>query len=103
MAEAGVDIAHYESKTVHVMPNQDWDVVVTVCGHALETCPVFPGKAKIIHVGFDDPPAKTMRCFTTDGCETRFATLPRPFLLPWKSSLHRTNIALDRQPPYDKY
>jgi arsenate reductase len=32
----------------------DW--VVTVCGHAHETCPVFPGKARVIHVGFEDPP-----------------------------------------------
>ena len=34
----------------------DFDYVVTVCDHAHESCPVFPGKAKIIHVGFDDPP-----------------------------------------------
>jgi len=33
-----------------------FDVVVTVCGHAHETCPVFPGQARVIHVGFDDPP-----------------------------------------------
>ena len=30
--------------------------MVTVCGHANETCPMFPGKAKVVHVGFDDPP-----------------------------------------------
>ena len=29
---------------------------MTVCGHAHETCPVFPGNARVIHVGFDDPP-----------------------------------------------
>jgi len=34
----------------------DFDYVVTVCGHAHETCPIFPGKAKVVHVGFDDPP-----------------------------------------------
>jgi arsenate reductase (thioredoxin) len=33
-----------------------FDYVVTVCGHAQEHCPIFPGKAKIVHVGFDDPP-----------------------------------------------
>ena len=32
------------------------DYVVTVCGHANENCPLFPGKAKVVHVGFDDPP-----------------------------------------------
>ena len=36
---------------------------MTVCGHAHENCPMFPGKARIVHVGFDDPPtlAKTAR------------------------------------------
>jgi arsenate reductase len=62
MAEAGVDIAHCESKTVDTMLDQDLDVVVTVCGHAHETCPMFPGKANIIHVGFDDPPALAQNC-----------------------------------------
>ena len=33
-----------------------FDYVVTVCGHAHEQCPVFPGKARVVHVGFDDPP-----------------------------------------------
>jgi arsenate reductase len=33
-----------------------FDYVVTVCDDAHESCPLFPGKAKIIHVGFDDPP-----------------------------------------------
>jgi len=33
------------------------DYVVTVCGHAHENCPLFPGHAKVLHVGFDDPPA----------------------------------------------
>jgi arsenate reductase len=33
-----------------------FDYVITVCGHANETCPMFPGKAKVVHVGFDDPP-----------------------------------------------
>lgn len=62
MAEAGVDIAHYQSKLVGVMLNQDWDFVLTVCGRAHETCPVFPGKTNVIHVGFDDPPALAQNC-----------------------------------------
>jgi arsenate reductase len=58
MAEAGVDITGQTSKTLDsllaqgVMP----DVVITVCGHADEHCPVFPGKVRKIHHGFDDPP-----------------------------------------------
>jgi arsenate reductase len=56
MAEAGVDISGQRSKRVDELLDQPWDVVVTVCGHANETCPVFPGRVKRVHVGFDDPP-----------------------------------------------
>jgi arsenate reductase len=57
MAEAGVDISAHRSKNVSELMNVPFDYVVTVCGHANENCPVFPGKARIVHVGFDDPPA----------------------------------------------
>ena len=56
MAEAGVDISGHRSKTVAELPTQDFDYVVTVCDHAHESCPIFPGKTKVVHVGFDDPP-----------------------------------------------
>ncbi len=56
MAEAGVDISGRQSKRVRELREVDFDYVVTVCGDAHENCPVYPGKAKIIHVGFDDPP-----------------------------------------------
>ncbi|MBI4720076.1 MAG: arsenate reductase ArsC [Chitinivibrionia bacterium] len=56
MAEAGVDISGQRSKHVDELKNIAFDYVVTVCGHANEHCPLFPGKTKIIHVGFDDPP-----------------------------------------------
>jgi arsenate reductase len=56
MAEAGVDIASQRSKRVAELSGVAFDYVVTVCGHAQENCPVFPGKAQRVHVGFDDPP-----------------------------------------------
>jgi arsenate reductase len=56
MAEAGVDISGHRSKHVGELQGIEFDYVVTVCGHAHENCPVFPGEAEIIHVGFDDPP-----------------------------------------------
>jgi arsenate reductase len=56
MAEAGVDISGHVSKSLEDLPDLDFDCVVTVCGHAHETCPVFPGRARVVHVGFDDPP-----------------------------------------------
>ena len=56
MAEGGVDISAHKSKTVAELGPIHFDYVITVCGHANEYCPLFPGKAKIVHVGFDDPP-----------------------------------------------
>lgn len=56
MQEAGVDISGQRSKTLQRLEHVDFDYVVTVCDSASETCPVFPGNAKKIHRGFDDPP-----------------------------------------------
>jgi len=56
MAEAGVDISSHTSKTIADCDAKTLDLVVTVCGHARETCPVFPGAARVVHQGFDDPP-----------------------------------------------
>lgn len=56
MAEAGVDISAQTSNRLSDLPDQAFDDVVTVCGHAHETCPLFPGGARVVHVGFDDPP-----------------------------------------------
>ena len=56
MAEAGVDISKQYSKHLDQVKHIDFDYVVTVCGHANENCPMFPGKANVVHVGFGDPP-----------------------------------------------
>ncbi len=56
MAEAGVDISGHRPQDVSGLMSVPFDYVVTVCGHAHETCPMFPGGAKVVHVGFDDPP-----------------------------------------------
>jgi arsenate reductase len=56
MAETGVDISGHRSKNVSELMDVPFDYVVTVCGNANETCPMCPGKAKVVHVGFDDPP-----------------------------------------------
>ena len=57
MKEAGIDISNHKSKNISEFLDTGIEYVVTVCSHAHETCPVFPGKAKIIHKGFDDPPS----------------------------------------------
>ena len=56
MAEANIDISGHRSKLVDDLMDVAFDLVVTVCGHAHESCPVFPGGTKVLHVGFDDPP-----------------------------------------------
>lgn len=56
MAEAGVDISGHCSQNVGDFAGEKFDYVITVCGHANETCPVFAGGAKVVFAGFDDPP-----------------------------------------------
>ena len=50
MGEAGADISGHRSKLVKELADIEFDYVVTVCGHASESCPFFPGKAKVVHV-----------------------------------------------------
>ena len=57
MAEAGVDISHQVSETLDSYADIEFDYVVTICDHAHRHCPVFPGKTKVVHVPFDDPPS----------------------------------------------
>ena len=56
MAEAGVDISSYHSKHLNELKDIDFDYVVTVCDNAHESCPIFSGKTRVVHVGFNDPP-----------------------------------------------
>jgi arsenate reductase len=58
MEEAGVDISSHFSKTTEELPAVIFDYVVTVCDAAKENCPYFSG-GKVVHVGFQDPPALT--------------------------------------------
>jgi arsenate reductase len=66
MTEAGVDISGQRAKHVQELSGVEFDIVVTVCGHAHEHCPVFPGKTRVVHVGFDDPPALAADAKTDD-------------------------------------
>jgi arsenate reductase len=56
MAEVGVDISQQRSKHVDELKAIEFDYVITVCDNAQESCPLFPGKTKVVHAGFDDPP-----------------------------------------------
>jgi arsenate reductase len=66
MAEAGVDISGHRSKQVDELRGVGFDYVVTVCDRANESCPVFPGRVKHVHVGFDDPPRLARSARTED-------------------------------------
>ena len=56
MNETGIDISLHTPKSVNIYLDEAWDYVITVCGGANETCPMFQGKVgKRMHIGFDDP------------------------------------------------
>ena len=66
MAEAGVDVSGHRAKHVAELMHVPFDYVVTVCARAHETCPTFPGRARIVHMPFDDPPALARTAATED-------------------------------------
>ncbi|MBN1223479.1 MAG: arsenate reductase ArsC [Candidatus Aminicenantes bacterium] len=57
MSELGIDISGHRSKSVQEFQDQKFDYVITVCDHAKETCPFFPGGKEILHKSFEDPAA----------------------------------------------
>jgi len=66
MAEAGVDISGQRSTNAAEYGDVPFDCVVTLCGHAHESCPVFAGQTQVVHVGFDDPPRLAREAATED-------------------------------------
>ena len=60
MDEMGIDLSSHSPKSVIQYIGQEWDYVITVCGGANESCPMFMGKVKNrLHIGFDDPSEAT--------------------------------------------
>ena len=55
MAEAGIDISGHKSQHVDEFSDIDFDIIITLCDNAAESCPVFPGKAIVLHRPFCDP------------------------------------------------
>jgi len=56
LAEIGIDISAHTSKHVDLFLDADIHTVITVCGHADQACPTFPGRVERFHWGFADPP-----------------------------------------------
>lgn len=59
MKEIGVNISHHRSKNLSEFDGQTFDFVITLCGDANETCPLYIGGTKKTHIGFDDPAKAT--------------------------------------------
>jgi len=66
----------YHSKTLDEVEGVDFDLVVTVCDHAKETCPMFPKPVPKIHVGFEDPDGKGYEAFEESYEEIKAKLLP---------------------------
>jgi arsenate reductase len=66
----------YHSKTLDTVIDNDYDLVVTVCDHAHETCPMFPKPVKTIHVSFEDPDGKDFEAFEATLAEIKSKLLP---------------------------
>jgi arsenate reductase len=88
MAEAGVDISGQYSKTIEELPPIAFDYVITLCDHAHESCPYFPGK--ILHRGFPDPPTMALSFATPEeklACFRQVRDQIRDFILTLPKSL----------------
>ena len=63
LKEKGIWKETYHSKTLDSVINNDFDLVVTVCDNAKETCPMFPKPVKTLHMSFQDPDGKGFEAF----------------------------------------
>lgn len=57
MKEIGIDVSGHRSKSVEEFAGQRFDLVITVCDNAKESCPVFPGAPERLHWSYEDPAA----------------------------------------------
>jgi len=77
LEEKGIWREEYHSKTLDTVINEDFDLIVTVCDHANETCPMFPRPTPKIHVGFEDPDGKGYEAFEATYREIEEVLLPK--------------------------
>ncbi|WP_417334525.1 arsenate reductase ArsC [Halarcobacter sp.] len=77
LEQKGIWKEEYHSKTIDKVLDNEYDLVVTVCDHANETCPMFPNATKIIHVGFEDPDGKDFSAFIKTYEEIESVLLPK--------------------------
>ncbi len=76
LEKEGIWKESYHSKTLDTVINNDYDLVVTVCDHAHETCPLFPKPVRTLHIGFEDPDGLAYEAFEATLAEIRETLLP---------------------------
>ncbi len=76
LEEKGIWKETYHSKTLETVIDEDFDLVVTVCDHAHETCPMFPKPVKKLHISFEDPDGKGYEAFEKTYQEIEEILLP---------------------------
>lgn len=77
LEEKGIRKEKYHSKTLNTLIDEDFDLVITVCDHAHETCPIFPRQSPKIHIGFEDPDKKGYEAFQATYNEIEEILLPK--------------------------
>lgn len=77
LEEKGIWKEKYHSKTLETVIDNNYDLIVTVCDHANETCPMFPKPTPKIHVGFEDPDGKGYEAFEETYKEIKEILLPK--------------------------
>ncbi len=77
LEEKGIWNDEYHSKVLDEVINEEFDLIVTVCDHAHETCPMFPRPIPKIHVGFEDPDGKGYEAFEATYKEIEAELLPK--------------------------
>ena len=77
LIQNGIWNDNYYSKHLDEVIDVEFDLVVTVCDNAKETCPVFPKKTQVIHVGFEDPDGKDFQAFVQTYSEIEQILLPK--------------------------
>ncbi len=77
LEEKGIWKEEYHSKTIDKVLDNKYDLVVTVCDNAKETCPMFPKAVKVIHISYEDPDGKGFEAFIDTYKEIEETLLPK--------------------------
>lgn len=97
LEEKGIWREEYHSKTLDTVVDEQFDLVVTVCDHANETCPMFPRPTPKIHIGFEDPDGKGYEAFVATYKEIEEILLPKvkEALYGIKKDVSKTNSGVN--------